>query len=149
MGYKMPWYSAQDSTDALLAGRWFGMIVAYLRDGDRVFETYWTSGRAPEVMAPAYGLLDMTVYGRQENFEDSPEGWPQPWENNGGQFRTGGRPTAQWSGSPPGTPTTCTLRGREPDLGAPAARARYGWRPGRLARRRRTARARRRASRAR
>jgi predicted dithiol-disulfide oxidoreductase (DUF899 family) len=97
MGYEMPWYSAQESADALLAGRWFGMIVAYLRDGDRVYETYWTSGRAPEVMTPAYGLLDMTVYGRQEKFEDSPEGWPKHWENNGGQFRTGGRPTAQWS----------------------------------------------------
>lgn len=97
MGYEMPWYSAQESADALLAGRWFGMIVAYLRDGGRVYETYWTSGRAPEVMTPAYGLLDMTVYGRQEKFEDSPEGWPKHWENDGGQFRTGGRPTAQWS----------------------------------------------------
>ncbi len=97
MGYEMPWYSAQESAGALLAGRWFGMIVAYLRDGDRVYETYWASGRAPEVMTPAYGLLDMTVYGRQEKFEDSPEGWPKHWENNGGQFRTGGRPTAQWS----------------------------------------------------
>jgi predicted dithiol-disulfide oxidoreductase (DUF899 family) len=71
--------------------------VSYLRDGDRVFETYWTSGRATEVMAPAYGLLDMTVYGRQENFEDSPSGWPQFWANNGGQFRTNGRPSSQWS----------------------------------------------------
>jgi predicted dithiol-disulfide oxidoreductase (DUF899 family) len=96
MGWDMPWYSAQESADALLAGRWFGMIVCYLRDGDRVFETYWTTSRASEVMAPAYGLLDMTVYGRQETFEDSPAGWPQHWANNGEQFRTGVRPTAQW-----------------------------------------------------
>jgi predicted dithiol-disulfide oxidoreductase (DUF899 family) len=96
MGWAMPWYSAQESADALLAGRWFGLIVCYLRDGDRVFETYWTTGRAAEVMAPAYGLLDMTIYGRQESFEDSPAGWPKHWENNGGQFRTGGRPSAQW-----------------------------------------------------
>ena len=41
MGYDMPWYSAQESAEALLAGRWFGMLVGYLRDGDRVFETYW------------------------------------------------------------------------------------------------------------
>lgn len=97
MGWEVPWYSAQDSADALLAGRWFGMQVCYLRDGDRVFETYWNSDRGGEVMAPTYGLLDMTVYGRQETWEDSPAGWPQRWSNNGGQWRTGGRPTAQWS----------------------------------------------------
>ncbi len=96
MGWDMPWYSAQESADALLAGRWFGMLVCYLRDGDRVFETYWTTGRGAEAMAPAYGLLDMTIYGRQETFEDSPPGWPQHWTNNGDQFRTEGRPSAQW-----------------------------------------------------
>jgi len=97
MGYQMPWYSVQESADVLLAGRWFGMLVCYLRDGDRVFETYWTTGRGAELMAPAYALLDLTVYGRQEPFEDSPVGWPQHWENNGSQFRTEGRPSAQWS----------------------------------------------------
>ncbi len=97
MGYQMPWYSAQESADTLLAGRWFGMLVCYLRDDDRVFETYWTTGRGPELMTPAYGLLDLTVYGRQETFEDSPAGWPQHWANNGSQFRTDGRPSAQWS----------------------------------------------------
>ena len=97
MGYEMPWYSARESADALLAGRWFGMQVCYLRDGGQVFETYWSSGRAGEVMTPSYGLLDMTVYGRQESWEDSPEGWPQPFRTNGDQFRLDGRPTAQWS----------------------------------------------------
>jgi predicted dithiol-disulfide oxidoreductase (DUF899 family) len=97
MGWDVPWYSAQDSAEALLAGRWYGMQVCYLRDGDRVFETYWTSGRAAERMAPTYGILDMTVYGRQEIWEDSPSGWPQPFATTGEQFRTGGRPSAQWS----------------------------------------------------
>lgn len=97
MGWDVPWYSAQDAGDALLAGREFGMQVCYLRDGDRVFETYWNSGRGGEVMTPSYGLLDMTVYGRQETWEDSPAGWPQRWANTGEQFRTDGRPTAQWS----------------------------------------------------
>jgi predicted dithiol-disulfide oxidoreductase (DUF899 family) len=97
MGWNVPWYSARDSADALLAGRWFGMQVCYLREGDRVFETYWTSGRAAEAMAPSYGLLDMTVYGRQEIWEDSPAGWPRPLGTSGEQFRTDGRPTAQWS----------------------------------------------------
>ncbi|MGH3479562.1 MAG: DUF899 family protein [Pseudonocardiaceae bacterium] len=97
MGWDVPWYSAQDSADALLAGRRFAMLVCYLRHGDRVFETYWTSGRGFEAMAPRYDLLDMTVYGRQETWEDSPAGWPQRWRINGEQVRTNGRPTAQWS----------------------------------------------------
>ena len=47
MGWDMPWYSARDGADELLAGRWFGMQVCYLRDGDRVFETYWSRRAAP------------------------------------------------------------------------------------------------------
>jgi predicted dithiol-disulfide oxidoreductase (DUF899 family) len=97
MDWDVPWYSAQDSADALLAGRGFGTLICYLRHGDRVFETYWTTDRGVEVMAPSYRLLDLTVYGRQETWEDSPAGWPHRWENNGDQFRTDGRPTAQWS----------------------------------------------------
>ncbi len=97
MGWDAPWYSAKDSADALLAGRWFGMQVCYLRVGQRVFETYWSSGRAAEALAPSYALLDMTVYGRQETWEDSPSGWPQIFGTRGDQFRTDGRPSAQWS----------------------------------------------------
>jgi predicted dithiol-disulfide oxidoreductase (DUF899 family) len=108
MGYQMPWYSAQQSAETLLAGRWFGMFVSYLRDGERVFETYWTTGRGTEHMAPAYGLLDLTVYGRQEAFEDSPAGWPQHWGNDGSQFRTDGRPSAQWSRLAAGRPDDLT-----------------------------------------
>jgi predicted dithiol-disulfide oxidoreductase (DUF899 family) len=113
MGWQMPWYSARDSAETLLAGRWFGMLVSYLRDGDRVYETYWTSGRATEVMAPSYGLLDMTVYGRQENWEDSPDGWPRPLATTGEQFRRDGRPIAQWAR---------LAAGRSDHLGTAAAR---------------------------
>ena len=100
MGWDVPWYSAQDSAEALLAGRPVNMfyLVCYLRHGDRVFETYWTRGRGVEAMAPAYGLLDMTAHGRQERWEDSPAGWPQHWGADGEHpYRTNGRPTAQWS----------------------------------------------------
>src|SRR4051812_887662 len=98
MGWQAPWYSVPaQSLDRLVAGRAFGMKACYLRQGERVFETYWTTGRGCEAMAPSYGLLDMTVYGRQETWEDSPAGWPQRWGKTGGQFRTYGRPTAQWS----------------------------------------------------
>jgi predicted dithiol-disulfide oxidoreductase (DUF899 family) len=98
MGWEMPWYSARDSLDELLAGRGFGGYVCYLRDGDRVFETYWTTSRGCEAGATSYHLLDLTVYGRQELGEDSPEGWPQQYDPSAGeQFRTDGRPTSQWS----------------------------------------------------
>ncbi|HEY0739750.1 MAG TPA: DUF899 family protein [Herpetosiphonaceae bacterium] len=109
MGWEMPWYSVPaTSVDALIAGRHFGMRVCYLRDGDRVFETYWTTGRGNELMGSSYAMLDMTVYGRQEAWEDSPAGWPQRFFNTmSAQMRTDadgravnrpdGRPIAQWS----------------------------------------------------
>ena len=79
MGWDMPWYSAQDSLGTLLTGRQIGLfhLVCYLRDGDRVFETYWTKRRGVEAMDYSYALMDLTVYGRQEQWEDSPPGWPQ------------------------------------------------------------------------
>ncbi|MDT0347139.1 DUF899 family protein [Streptomyces litchfieldiae] len=98
MGWDTPWYSVPaTSRERLVAGRHFGMKVCYLTDGDRVFETYWTTSRGVEPMEPSYGILDMTVYGRQETWEDSPTGWPQPYETRGQQFRKDGRPTAQWA----------------------------------------------------
>jgi predicted dithiol-disulfide oxidoreductase (DUF899 family) len=110
MGWQAPWYSVPaESLDSLVAGRAFGMKACYLRQGDRVFETYWTTGRGVEVMAPSYGLLDMTVYGRQEDWEDSPEGWPRRFRTDGDQFRLDGRPTSQW---------LRLAAGRDDDLGA-------------------------------
>jgi predicted dithiol-disulfide oxidoreductase (DUF899 family) len=99
MGWDVPWYSVQDVASALLAGRPVGpaYLVCYLRHGDRVFETYWTNGRGFEVMSNSYGLLDRTVYGRQETWEESPAGWPQRWGNTGEQIPTNGRPIAQWT----------------------------------------------------
>jgi len=97
MGWEMPWYSAHDARDELMAGRDFGFYACYLRDGDRVFETYWTTGRGTEAGANSYHLLDLTVYGRQEISENSPDGWPQSYAMTGEQFRTDGRPTSQWS----------------------------------------------------
>jgi predicted dithiol-disulfide oxidoreductase (DUF899 family) len=97
MGWDMPWYSAHDSLDTLLVGRRIGMmhIVCYLRQGADVFETYWTTRRGVEAMDNSYRLLDLTVYGRRETWEDSPNGWPQQF--SGKQVtRIDGRPTAQW-----------------------------------------------------
>ena len=98
MGWKMPWYSAQDSLDTLLAGRRIGLmhLVCYLRRGSDVFETYWTTRRGVEAMDNSYRLLDLTVYGRQEDWEDSPAGWPQHWGETNHPFRRDGRPISQW-----------------------------------------------------
>lgn len=99
LGYTTPWYSARSATD-LVAGRSFGFHACYVRDdNDRVFETYWTTGRGAEAQLWSYGLMDLTVFGRQEPWEDSPEGWPRlapgqhPW-------RVDGRPVAQWARVP-------------------------------------------------
>ncbi|KAN0101543.1 Bacterial protein of unknown function (DUF899) domain containing protein [Hyaloscypha variabilis] len=114
MGWDMmPWYSVPEESYARLdlgpGGHGFGMKACYLRDGDRVFETYWNTSRGCEPMGSSYGMLDMTVYGRQEPWEDSPEGWPQLFKTDASQFRSekgetktnrpgiSGRPIPQWA----------------------------------------------------
>jgi hypothetical protein len=68
-------------------------LACYLRDGDEVFETYWTTRRGVEQLDASYALMDLTVYGRQESWEDSPAGWPQDCTNT--------RTTAGAPGWPP------------------------------------------------
>jgi predicted dithiol-disulfide oxidoreductase (DUF899 family) len=96
MGYTAPWYSARDAGAGLLAGRGFGWLGCYVRDDrDRVYETYWTTDRGNEAGFWSYSLLDRTVFGRQEPWEDSPDGWPKiPTGQH--QWRADGRPLAQW-----------------------------------------------------
>lgn len=96
MGWEVPWYSAKDSLSTLLVGRRVGRmhLVCYLRQGGKIFETYWTTARGVEVMDNSYRLLDLTVYGRQEKWEESPDGWPQGDIME--TLRSNGRPRAQW-----------------------------------------------------
>ena len=108
MGWDMPWYSAQSSLETLLIGREIGLfhLVCYVRDGERVFETYWTKRRGVEAMDHSYALMDLTIYGRQEAWEDSPPRWPQQCSNVRTEAGSpdwppvttwpGGRPIAQW-----------------------------------------------------
>jgi len=113
MGWQMPWYSAQESLDALLVGRQQGLmhLVSYLRDGDRVFETYWTNYRGVESMDYSLALMDLTVYGRQEKWEDSPAEWPiYPLGADLQPMRLDGRPTAQWSRLKAGRSDDLTLK---------------------------------------
>ena len=94
MGYRLPWYSAYGIDDPVL-GRDFGSFAAFLRVGDQVFHTYETTGRGVEAIMGSLKLLDMTVYGRQESWEDAPDGWPQ--RPTYSSWRRDGRPTAQWT----------------------------------------------------
>ncbi|MGN6700260.1 MAG: DUF899 family protein [Thermomicrobiales bacterium] len=115
MGWAMPWYAVPEaSLERIAPGGHFGMKACYLRDSDRVFETYWTTGRGCETLGNSYQMLDMTVYGRQESWEDSPAGWPLRFDTNrgGNAFRLAGRPIAQWSR---------IAAGRSDDLGASGA----------------------------
>ncbi|MDB5345037.1 MAG: hypothetical protein JWP89_3414 [Schlesneria sp.] len=94
MGWTTPWYSTADS-GKVLATRDGGDLRCYLREGDQVFETYQTKWRGIEAMLPTLQLLDLTPYGRQETWEDSPAGWPQ--DKAGSWWRRDGRPVAQWT----------------------------------------------------
>lgn len=94
MGWTAPWYSTADSTDVLTT-RTGGDLRCYLRVGDEVFQTYETKWRGIEAMMPTLQLLDLTAYGRQETWENSPVGWPQ--DQAGSWWRRDGRPVAQWT----------------------------------------------------
>lgn len=87
MGWTVPWYSSFGSdfnydfgvtTDT---GETFGLSI-FLRDGANIFQTYFTAGRGVEYLGSNWSYLDLTPLGRQENWEDSPDGWPQtpPYE---------------------------------------------------------------------
>src|SRR5688572_10717007 len=104
MGYTAPWYSNAHLDDPTVGVA--GRISCYLRREDKIYLTYWTTGRGDEVMSPSFGLLDLTAYGRREEWEDSPEGWPQlpthsvmRTDEHGAPMgpRNGGRPVPQWT----------------------------------------------------
>lgn len=78
MGWTVPWFSAGDNDFPIDCGitTGFGLSV-FLRDGDRVFRTYFTAGRGAEALGPNWSFLDLTPLGRQEEWENSPAGRPQ------------------------------------------------------------------------
>ena len=88
MGWDMPWYTITDSFDADFGvDEWHGHN-AFIRDGDRVFRTYFINNRGDEAMGTVWSYLDMTALGRQEAWEDSPEGYPQSRPTSGGTGTT-------------------------------------------------------------
>jgi len=78
MGWEVPWYTVvgEDFQKALGTTEYFALNV-FLRDGDRVFLTYTTTGRGVEALGSVWTFLDLTPLGRQEEWEDTPPGRPQ------------------------------------------------------------------------
>src|ERR671933_61510 len=72
---------------------------AFIRDGDRIFRTYFVDARGDEAMGSTWNYLDITALGRQEEWEDSPEGYPQTppykWWNWHDEY--GNASSSQWS----------------------------------------------------
>ncbi|WP_328524618.1 DUF899 family protein [Kribbella sp. NBC_00359] len=98
MGYTLPWYSMLEVEDRGVGTGLIdepGYIACYLRSGDRVFLTNETVGRGVEATMVQAHLLDLTVYGRQEAWEDSPAGWPQ--DRTYTWWQKDGRPVPQWT----------------------------------------------------
>jgi len=100
MGWTMPWYTITDSFDKDFGvDEWHGHN-AFFRGGDRVYRTYFINGRGDEAMGTLWSYLDMTALGRQEIWEDSPEGYPQSrpykWWNWHDSYVQGAAPDPKW-----------------------------------------------------
>lgn len=100
MNWTMPWYTITDTFDADLGvDEWHGHN-AFIQDGTRIFRTYFINGRGDEAMGTIWSYLDMTALGRQESWEDSPEGYPQTrpykWWNWSDCYVAGEAPDPKW-----------------------------------------------------
>jgi predicted dithiol-disulfide oxidoreductase (DUF899 family) len=101
MGWEMPWFTITDSFDADFGvDEWHGHNV-FIRNGGRVFRTYFINSRGDEAMGTTWSHLDATPLGRQEKWEDSPEGYPQTapykWWNWHDEYAAGAAPDQRWS----------------------------------------------------
>ncbi len=81
MGWDLPWYSSQGSTfnvdmGATVDGEENHGASVFIRDGSDVYRTYFTEDRGVEHLGSHWTYLDLTPYGRQEPWEDTPPGWP-------------------------------------------------------------------------
>ena len=100
MGWEIPWYTVTDSFDADFGvGEWHGTNV-FIRDGGRIFRTYFVNSRGDEQMGGTWNYLDITPLGRQEEWEDSPEGYPQTatykWWNWHDSYVEDAAPDKKW-----------------------------------------------------
>ena len=100
MGWKMPWYTFTDGFDKDFGvDQWHGHNV-FFREGDRVYRTYFINNRGDEAMGTVWSYLDITPLGRQETWEDSPEGYPQTepykWWNWHDNYGAEPSPNTKW-----------------------------------------------------
>jgi predicted dithiol-disulfide oxidoreductase (DUF899 family) len=97
VGNTMTWYSTANSpfgTDVgAPPGAGFAVNV-FLRDGDTVYRTWHTNGRGTEQLSYSFGLIDLLPYGRREDWQDSPDGWPK--EPAGNRWATSEAIAAQY-----------------------------------------------------
>ncbi|MFI9559065.1 DUF899 domain-containing protein [Nonomuraea endophytica] len=80
VGNQMAWYSTANSSFGADVGAPPGegfAVNVFVRDGDTVYRTWHTDGRGTEQIGHSFALIDLLPYGRQEEWQDSPEGWPQ------------------------------------------------------------------------
>jgi predicted dithiol-disulfide oxidoreductase (DUF899 family) len=76
-GWTMPFLSSRGTTFAADCGADYFMLSMFLRDGADIYRTYSTTSRGVDRLLFANNILDLAVYGRQQDWEDSPPGWPQ------------------------------------------------------------------------
>jgi predicted dithiol-disulfide oxidoreductase (DUF899 family) len=100
MGWNIPWYTITDSFDSDFGvNEWHGHN-AFIRDGEKVFRTYFINGRGDEAIGTVWSYLDMTALGRQEEWEDSPQGYPQSrpykWWNWHDSYVPNAAPDPKW-----------------------------------------------------
>jgi predicted dithiol-disulfide oxidoreductase (DUF899 family) len=78
MGWTIPFVSSHDTTFAADCGAGSGfMLSMFLRDGEDIYRTYCTTARGVDRILFVNNILDLAPFGRQEDWEDSPPGWPQ------------------------------------------------------------------------
>jgi predicted dithiol-disulfide oxidoreductase (DUF899 family) len=77
MGWDVPWYTTLDDFSADLDVPEYWGVNVFLRDGEQIYRSYFASGRAAEDLSSVWGLLDITPFGRQEEWQDAPDGVPQ------------------------------------------------------------------------
>jgi predicted dithiol-disulfide oxidoreductase (DUF899 family) len=78
MGWEdIPWYTMMDGFDLDFGVDEYHGTNAFIRDDDKVFRTYFINNRGDEMMGGTWSYLDVTALGRQETWEDSPDGYPQ------------------------------------------------------------------------
>ena len=78
MGWTLPFVSSRGTSFADDCGAGGGFALSmFLRDGDEIYRTYSTTARGVDRLLFSHNILDLSVYGRQEDWEDSPPGWPQ------------------------------------------------------------------------